>query len=142
MGNIRERRGSNRPRHVFKKRRKPHQKRKLKVTGNTNTTLATPLPTEIQEPEHTTIEGCKIISIEKLNRYMKELALHASSCGGSFILNGETRYGLASILTAHCSTCIYRSLPQKLKVPEITADGNVTWLQFGDKWLLEVVTAT
>ena len=108
MGNSRKKRGSNRPRHVFKNRRMPHQKRKLKVTGKTNTTLATPLPTEIQELEHTTIEGCRIINIEKLNQYMKELALHASSCGGSFILNGETRYGLASILTAHCSACTHK----------------------------------
>ena len=73
MGNSRKKRGSNHPRHVFKNRRMPHQKKQLKVTGNTNTTLTTPLPTEIQEPEHTIIEGCRII---KLNEYMKELALH------------------------------------------------------------------
>ena len=36
---------------------------------------------------------------------MSDLTVHAAQCGGSFILSGETRQGLASILAGQCSTC-------------------------------------
>ena len=50
-------------------------------------------------------EGSRIINMDKLKQYINDLTLHASRCGGSVVLSGETRYGLASIITLKCSEC-------------------------------------
>ncbi len=52
-----------------------------------------------------TIGGCRIINIDKLQQYTNDLTLHSAGCGGSIVLKGEKRHGLASILTGQCSTC-------------------------------------
>ena len=63
--------------------------------------------TEIQNVQcHVTIEGSRIINIEKLNKYINDLTVHVSKCGGTTSLAGEKRYGLASILSSRC-TCGY-----------------------------------
>ena len=64
-----------------------------------------------------TIVGSRIINMDKLKQYTSDLTLHASCCGGSIILNGETRYGLASILTGQCSKCIKLETSPKVKGP-------------------------
>ena len=54
------------------------------------------------------IEGLRIhvVNIEKLEKYINELTVHASQCGETMSLAGEKRYGLASILSSQC-TCGY-----------------------------------
>ena len=60
--------------------------------------------TEIQNVQcHVTIEGSKIINIEKLNKYINDLTVRVSKCGGTMSLAGEKRYGLASILSSRCT---------------------------------------
>ena len=49
-----------------------------------------------------TIDGSRIINIKKLEKYVNELTVHASKCGGTISLVGEKRYGLASILSSQC----------------------------------------
>ena len=60
---------------------------------------------EQDTPETVRIEGSRIINIDKLKQYTNNLTLHSARCGGSIVLNGETRHGLASILTGQCSAC-------------------------------------
>ncbi len=55
-----------------------------------------------------TIDGSRIMNLNKLKEYTDELTLHASRCKGSIILKGETRFGLASILTWQCSKCPHK----------------------------------
>ncbi len=64
----------------------------------------TSVPSDITN-EPVTIGGCRIMNLDKLKQYTDELSLHASSCEGSIVLKGETRFGLASILTWQCSKC-------------------------------------
>ena len=66
------------------------------------------------------IEGSRIINMQKLQQHINELTVHATKCGGSIILTGEERDGLASILSSHCSTCnhtITLETAQKVKGP-------------------------
>ena len=51
------------------------------------------------------IEGSRIINIHKLQEYIVDLHAHYVQCGGSVLLSGEVRDGLASVLSSHCSTC-------------------------------------
>ena len=60
-----------------------------------------------------TIEGSRIVNIEKL-KYINELTVHASQCGGIMSLAGEKRYGLASILSSQC-TCGYEIVLESSK---------------------------
>lgn len=51
------------------------------------------------------MEGSRIINLDQLQLYTENISKHASQCSGSVVLNGESRYGLASILSAKCTTC-------------------------------------
>ncbi len=55
--------------------------------------------------ETVTIDGSRIINMSKLKQYMNDLTIHAAQCGGAFTLAGETREGLASIISGKCSVC-------------------------------------
>lgn len=58
--------------------------------------------------------------MQKLQQYINELTVHATKCGGSVILTGEERDGLASILSSNCSTCnhtITLETAEKVKGP-------------------------
>ena len=57
--------------------------------------------------EHVTIEGSRIINIEKLGYYINDITKHSTNCGGNVTLIGEKRYGLASVLCSKCSGCGY-----------------------------------
>lgn len=57
--------------------------------------------------EYVTIEGSRIINIEKLGYYINDITKHSSNCGGNVTLIGEKRYGLASVLCSKCSGCGY-----------------------------------
>lgn len=97
MGSNKNKKNSrnNTHRHTYKRKKLPGQvKRKDKTLSDND-----------KEEQTVNIEGSRIINIEKLRLYTDDLAAHATRCEGSIILNGETRDGLASILTGHCSTC-------------------------------------
>ena len=51
------------------------------------------------------LEGSRVINLDKLQQYTDDLVNHSSRCKGSIRLTGETRDGLASILSGYCSTC-------------------------------------
>ncbi len=55
--------------------------------------------------ETVTIDCSRIINMSKLKQYMNDLTIHAAQCGGAFTLAGETREGLASIISGKCSVC-------------------------------------
>ena len=67
----------------------------------------TPTTTTVLPPptQPVTIEGSRIINIAKLQEYIIELSIHSTQCGGSVILTGEERDGLASIISTQCSRC-------------------------------------
>ena len=54
-----------------------------------------------------TIEGSRIINIDKLSKYVDNITVHPSKCGGNIVLTGEKRYGLASVLSSKCTECEY-----------------------------------
>ncbi len=51
------------------------------------------------------LEGSRIINLDQLQLYTENISKHASQCSGSVVLNGESRDGFASILSAKCTTC-------------------------------------
>ena len=66
------------------------------------------------------IEGSRIINIEKLQEYIDDMNKHSSECGRSIIFTGERRDGLASILAGSCSACektIKFEISNKVKSP-------------------------
>ncbi len=67
------------------------------------------------------IQGSRIINIEQLKKYSDELSRHSMHCSGSVVLNGEFRYGLASIIIAQYSICkhtIRMETSNKVKGPK------------------------
>ena len=67
-----------------------------------------------------TLKGSRIINIDKLKQYTDSLTDHSARCGGRITLSGETRDGLASILTGNCSSCTHSitlETSQKVKGP-------------------------
>ena len=51
------------------------------------------------------IGGCRILNIAELATSVQEMTAHSASCGGACEIKGETRSGLASVLSARCSNC-------------------------------------
>ena len=51
------------------------------------------------------IDGCRILNIAELSKAVHEMTAHSAICGGACVLEGETRSGLASMLSAACSKC-------------------------------------
>ena len=67
--------------------------------------------------DHTvTIEGSRIINIEKLSKYINDITIHSSKCGGNITLTGEKRFGLASVLSSKCQCGYEISLETSKKV--------------------------
>ena len=111
MGNHRNKM-RNAHRRVFKSRKKNNNRINKNASGETQVREGEQhaQSTEVREreqdtEERVTIEGSRIINIDKLKQYMKDLTIHAAQCGGAFTLAGETREGLASILAGKCSVC-------------------------------------
>lgn len=97
MGSTKNKRNfRNSHRHVFKNRRTPKEKQRRTSTKKIKSS---------EHQEAVTINGSRIINIDKLKQYVNDLTLHSARCGGSFTLSCETRQGLASILTGHCTLC-------------------------------------
>lgn len=96
MGNQKNKRNHyNGHRHVFQ--RKNHaQKYKPKTS-----------PRQKTPQRHISLEGSRIVNLDQLQRYVNELTIHAARCGGEIRLTGETRAGLASIISSQCSECGY-----------------------------------
>ena len=53
------------------------------------------------------MQGSRIINLDNLQEYINRLTVHAAQCEGNIVLTGETRAGLASIISSHCSKCSY-----------------------------------
>ncbi len=116
MGNKRNKRfNGNGCRRVFGRKRKFPQKHQFEAQS-----VRTVPDSPSQEESRPSIEGCRIVNINKLEKYISELTIHSAHCGGHFSLKGETRHGLASILKAECSSCghtiIFETSP-KVKGP-------------------------
>ena len=78
-------------------------------TLSNNQNEARAIVTDKQQTEQdVTIDGSRIINIDKLKTYINDLTVHASKCGGIVTLTGEKRYGLASILNGECTSCGYK----------------------------------
>ena len=58
-------------------------------------------------PTSCELQGCRIVNLDKLQEFIHHLTAHAAACGPGceIILQGETRAGLASILSSRCSKC-------------------------------------
>ena len=123
MGNSRNKRHNrNGHRHVFQKRKLPHQKKKPRATKQNKQQTGG----QVRVAEHNTQQGAKtiggsrIINMDKLKQYANDLTRHSARCGGNIVLDGETRQGLASILRGQCSVCehtIILETSQKVKGP-------------------------
>lgn len=67
------------------------------------------------------MEGSRVINMEKLKQYTADLNKHSTRCEGSITLSDESRAGLASVLTGHCSNCehtIRLETSKKVKGPK------------------------
>ena len=110
-------------RHVFRKR-KPQQHIKrgqgTRTTDRDSTDKTQLVRAREESDESVTIEGARIINIGKLVQCTNDLVLHGIRCGGSVVISGETRFGLASILTWACVECkhtITLKTSEKVKGP-------------------------
>ena len=85
-------------RHVYRKKALPgsNTSESSTSTGTSSTTDSSPTDT---------IASCRIINIQKLQQYIGQLTPHTTKCGGSVVISGESRDGLASILSTKCSVC-------------------------------------
>ena len=73
-----------------------------------------------------TLDGCRIINLDNLQNFIGKISSHSSSCGDEITLSGESRDGLASILTAQCKSCqMTIDFPTSSKVCGPT--GNKRW---------------
>ena len=61
--------------------------------------------TDVEEEETAGLEKSRVINLDKLQQYTDDLVAHSTYCDGSITLSGETRDGLASILSGRCTTC-------------------------------------
>ncbi len=93
MGNQKNRRAtySKHNRHAYRKKKLPWGKKKLK-----SQTVNNPI---LDKEKIGSLEGSRIINLDQLQLYTENISKHA------VVLNGESRDGLASILSAKCTTC-------------------------------------
>ena len=49
------------------------------------------------------LEGSRVVNLEKLQQFADDLTQHSTSCEGSITLNQENRAGLASTIKGDCS---------------------------------------
>lgn len=45
------------------------------------------------------------MNLQQLQKYVNELTVHAAQCNGEIRLTGETRAGIASVISSKCSQC-------------------------------------
>ena len=106
MGNKKNRRNRefSKHRHVFIKRMLPGARQRQKAPKEIKQ-KHTDTERGIDKEDILAIEGSRIINLEKLQEYTDSLTKHSSTCQGTIILSGESRDGLASILTGQCTAC-------------------------------------
>ena len=51
------------------------------------------------------LEGSRVVNLEKLQQFADDLTQHSTSCEGSITLNLENMAGLASTIKGDCSNC-------------------------------------
>ena len=91
--------------HVYQRKKLPRKKRQDKDHEQHKQQSMDEDEQRVDEQRVATLEGSRIVNVEKLKQYTDDLTKHSTSCKGSITLNGETRAGLVSIFTAHCFTC-------------------------------------
>ena len=70
--------------------------------------------------------GCHIINLVNLKTFVSETSTHSGVCGGEIVLSGESKDGIASVLTAQCKSCkLEINFPTSSKVAGPT--GNNRW---------------
>ncbi len=70
--------------------------------------------------------GCRIINLDNLKTFVSETSTHSGVCGGEIVLSGESKDGIASVLTAQCKSCkLEINFPTSSKVAGPT--GNNRW---------------
>ena len=84
--------------HIYRKKNNP---KKIKLDRQTDSSTQ-------QEESRVSIEGSRIINVDKLQVYIDDLTKHSLHCGGSIVLCGERRDGLASSLVV---TALLASTP-------------------------------
>ena len=98
MGNKKNNKNHSNHRHVYKKKRNPFKYKKSSCTQLTRQSRNSQSPPP-------TLQGSRIINLDKLQKYSSDLTAHSLRCDGTVTLTGEKRQGLASILSGHCSVC-------------------------------------
>ena len=103
MGNKKNQRKSynKHHRHVYRRKKVPSQK----LRGSKN----------LEHKQLESIDGSRIVNLDQLQQYIDELVSHARQCQGSITLNGETRNGLASLLSSCCTCCGHEVILQTAK---------------------------
>ena len=95
----------------WNKENTPTQSKQTPVTSTKSLVAAPSLPAHRQQQQENivapqcTIDGCRIVNIQALSEAIHVLTTHSTSCGGSCIIEGETRSGLASVFHATCTKC-------------------------------------
>ena len=95
----------NNHRHTYIKKKRSGQKCDTTMSTDITTVTDTATSTDNRQVLSASLNGSRIINLQKLQWYMHELNRHAACCVGAVVLTGETREGLASILSSHCSKC-------------------------------------
>ena len=99
MGNNRNKKfHRNQHRYVYRKKRVAICSKK--ITRNDRT--------ETNKENMPSIEGCRIVNVDRLLEYIGDLTQHVATCHGSIKLIGESREGLASVMTTQCSSCDHK----------------------------------
>ena len=100
-------RRNNTHKYVYVKRKPPRGKSKEQQhnTDEQQSDNTQEQQTDSEDEEVAGLEGSRVINLEKLQQYTDDLIAHSALCEGSITLSGETRDGLASILSGHCSSC-------------------------------------
>ena len=85
------------------------------------------------------VGGCRIVNMDQLQKFVAQVSSHSRSCqNGSISLTGECyREGLASVLSATCSSCRMEvAFPTSSKVTGLgggVSGGSATWQPSGGR---------
>ena len=73
-----------------------------------------------------TIDGCRIVNVMEISKAVHTLTAHSAACGGECVIDGETRFGLASAFSATCTKCC-KHFPIQSSHKITTCDGKSRW---------------
>lgn len=106
MGNTKNKRNSlkNTHRHAYLKKKNPKKTHYYKKNQQMDTEQQTDTEQQMYK-EDTEVAGSRIIDLNNLQQYTNDLTEHSTHCQGSITLSGESREGLASVLSGNCLNC-------------------------------------